>query len=217
MFNNHSMSLVLDLNMVAREIRDVDFVTVAAVTTSNIPEAPNIFYAGILVPPTELLMEWADGNELAIYNKYPYYLQTQECDEMIITFLAALTKKHVIWYIPRDEFDIFGNTFMDYLYYTYGIIMNTPTTHFSIDPHRIPIIISKFYMLNIMDPDEYLNMYPWQYKLPDFVINKLAYDFKPFDRPATFEEYSEYFNRINASKAPAKRVLMTRPIHKPKG
>ena len=198
MFNNHSMSLVLDLNMIANEIRNVDLFTIAAVTTSEVPNSPNVFYAGILVPPTELLMNWADGDQLAIHNRYPYYLQSQECDEIIITFLAALTKKNVIWYIPGTEYEIFGDVFINYLYYTYGIILNTPTTQFSIDQH-------------------YIDMYPWQYQYPDFVINKLAYDFKPFNRPATFEEYKAYFNQMNASRAPSGRVLMTQPVYKPKG
>ena len=217
MFNNHSMSLVLDLNMIANEIRNVDLFTIAAITTSEVPNSPNVFYAGILVPPTELLMNWADGDQLAIHNRYPYYLQSQECDEIIITFLAALTKKNVIWYIPGTEYEIFGDVFINYLYYTYGIILNTPTTQFSIDQHRIPLIISKFYMLNFMDPEVYIDMYPWQYQYPDFVINKLAYDFKPFNRPATFEEYKAYFNQMNASRAPSGRVLMTQPVYKPKG
>ena len=68
MFNDHTMSVVLDLNLIANEIRNIDFVTVAAITTSNYPDLPNVYYAGVLIPPTEILMEWADGNQFILQN-----------------------------------------------------------------------------------------------------------------------------------------------------
>lgn len=215
MFNNHSMTVVTDLALVSNDIRNIDFFTVAAITTSNYPDLPNVYYAGVLIPPTEMLMEWVDGNNLILQNEYPRYLMEKDCDDMIIALIAALTQKNIILYIPTDEFNVFGQLLLNHLYYMYGIICNTPTTMFSINEAKIPFIMAKFYMMDVMDPQVFLNSYPGNYPLPEFVISKLAMDLKPFNRPATFDEYSVYFNSLNASKCQQNNrqpVRMTAPV-----
>lgn len=195
MFNNHTMTMVTDLNMVMNDIRNVDYFIVAAVTTSPLPELKNIYEASILIPPTEILMEWVDGNSMVMNVEYPKYLMSKECDDMIVALIAALTQKNIILYIPAEEFGVFGQLLLNHIYYTYGITCNTPTTTFSIVPAKIPFIASKFFMMDVMDAKDYLNMYPGKYRLPDFVINKLAEELHPFNHPASFEEYANYFNK----------------------
>lgn len=207
MFNNHTMTLVQDLNLISDQIRNIDFITVAAITTSNYPDLPNIYYAGVLIPPTEMLMEWADGNHLVLQNQYPQYLLTKDCDDIIVALIAAMTQKNIILYIPKDEFDVFGQMLLYHIYYIYGITCNTPSTVFSINPSKLPFIASKFYMMDVMEPNDYLNYYPGNYELPMFVINKLAEDLHPFNYPATFEEYADYFNRLNRSKLDINKPL----------
>ena len=201
MFNNHTMTLITDLSLVANDIRNIDFVTVAAITTSNYPDQPNVYYAGVLIPPTEMLMEWADGNQFILQSEYPKYLATPDCDDIIIALIAAMTQKNIILYIPKDEFDVFGLMLLNHIYYTYGIVCNTPTSRFSINPDKIPLIISKFYMIDVMTAKDYLDAYPANYQLPLFVINKLAEELRPFAYPASFEQYVDFFNKMNASKA----------------
>ena len=210
MFNNHTMSLVTDLSLIANDIRNIDFVTVAAITTSDYPDAPNVYYAGVLIPPTEILMRWADGDQQALQIEYPRYLLEQDCDDMIVALIAALTQKNIILYIPLDEYNVFGPMLLSHIYYMYGIICNTPTTRFSVNTSKIPFIMAKFYMMDVMEAQVFLNSYPGNYQLPDFVINKLALDLHPFNYPASFEEYKNYFNALNASKQQRKR--MTAPI-----
>ena len=218
MFNNHTMSLVMDLRLIQNEIRNVDFITVAAITTSKYPEAPNIYYAGILIHPTEMLMEWVDGNQLILQNEYPKYLMEKECDDMIIALIAAMTQKNVILYIPQEENEVFGALLLNHLYYMYGITCNTPFSTFSLNQNKIPLIISKFYLMNVMDPDVFLSTYPANYMLPDIVVNKLAEDLHPFNYPATFDQYRDYFNKLNASKANHRQtVMMTRPVDNNEG
>jgi len=74
-------------------------------------------------------------------------------------------------------------------------------TQFTFDMNKIPIIISKFYMMNIMEAQDFLNLYPANYQLPDFVINKLAQDLHPFNQPADWAQYADYFNKLNVSKS----------------
>ena len=201
MFNGHAMILCNDLNLMSNEIKNIDYFTVAAITSSEIPALPNVFYAGILMPPTQLLFAWADGVPNILQTEYPRYLMTQDCDDMIIAFIAALTKKNVILYIPWDEYKVYGLMLLNHIYYTYGITLLTPNTQFIFDMNKIPIIISKFYMMNIMEAQDFLNLYPANYQLPDFVINKLAQDLHPFNQPADWAQYADYFNKLNASKS----------------
>lgn len=200
MFNNHTMSVITDLRMLGAEINNIDFLAVAAITTNEYPNLPNIYNASILMPPTEILMMWADGDPYILQSQYPNYLRTQVADDMIVALLALLTKKNVILYIPKDEFNIFGTMLLDYIYFNYGIICNTPTTQFTMDQIKIPYLISRFYMIDAMDPNDYLAAYPANALLPEFVINKLAEEMNPFNRPATFQQYAKYFNDLNASK-----------------
>ena len=200
MFNNHSMTLITDLRVLGPEINNKDFLAIAAITTSDYPKLPNIYNASVLIPPTEILMRWADGEPYVLQTLYPSYLRSQMPDDMIVAIIALLTRKNVALYIPNDEFNIFGGMLLDYIYFNYGIICNTATTQFSIDRSKVPFLVSRFFMIDVMDANEYLSTYPANALLPEFVINKLAEELRPFAYPATFQQYAEYFNRLNASK-----------------
>ena len=200
MFNNHTMSVIHDLRMLGNEINNMDFMSIAAVTTGEYPPLPNIYNASILIPPTQILMDWADGNPLVLQNEYPKYLMTKDPDEMIVALLAAMTQRNIILYIPKDDFEVFGMMLLNHLYFVYGITCNYMNTRFAVDVSKIPYIMSKFYMIDVMEPMDYLNSYPATAVLPEFVINKLAQDLHPFNCPATFMEYANYFNGIVAAR-----------------
>lgn len=213
MFNGHTMSLVTDLRMVENDIKNIDFFTVAAITSSTYPQQPNVYYAGVLMPPTEMLMEWVDGNSLILQNEYPKYLMEKDCDDIIVALIAAMTKKNIILYIPQDEYEVYGPLLLNHIYLMYGIACNTPFSTFYVNQTKIPLLVSKFYLIDVMAPKDFLDSYPANYPLPDMVINKLAEDLNPFGRPASFEEYREYFNRLNASKMQTtQKIMMTRDV-----
>lgn len=202
MFNGNTMSLVTDLGILGPQINNKDYLSIAAITTSQYPNLSNIYNAGILVPPTSILMAWAEGDNLALWNEYPQYLMTKDPDDMIVALLAAMTKKNIILYIPADDFKVFGQLLLSHILFVYGITVNYPPSVFSIDTTKVPMIVSKFYMIDVMEPQDYLAAYPAQFELPDFVINKLACDLNPFGgTPATFMQYRDYFNNMNRSKA----------------
>lgn len=196
LFKNHTMSMITDLSLVADQIVNHDFVLTAGITDQCYGD---VLDASILIPPTEMLMAWADGNMFVMQNNYPRYLmECKDADDMIVALLAALTKKNVIIYIPTDEFNIFGQVFLNYMYYTYGITMNTPNTQFAFDTTKLPLILSKFYMMDLIAPDEFLKVYPANFDLIPFVVNKLATELQPFGSTAirSFNQYYEYFNNI---------------------
>lgn len=214
MFNWHTMSVVPDLKMLGDNIRNVDYIVVAAITTGTYPEnLPNVHYAGILIPPTEMMMEWVDGDTFVLQNEYPKYLMEQEPDEMIVALIAAMTRRNVVLYIPDEEFQVFGQLLLNHIYYMYGITCNTPWTTFAVDPNKIPLIMTKFYLMNVMDAKDYLDGYPGNYQIPDQAIYKLAQELHPLgpNAQATFEQYKQYFNQLNASKLKQK-ILMTRAV-----
>jgi hypothetical protein len=188
--------MITDLSLITNQIKNIDYVIVAGITDTEIPD---VFNASVLLPPTELLMAWADNAPYVMQNQYPQYLRNcREADDMIVALLAALTKKNVVMYIPEDEFRIFGNELLNYIYFEYGITMNTPTTTFAFDESKLPMLLSKFYMIDILDAKDYLALYPGQYQLimwPE-LINKLALEIRPFNRPASYDEYYAYFNNI---------------------
>lgn len=213
MFNNHVMSVVNDLRALGPEINNSSSITIAAITNTEYPQLPNIYNASILSPPTDILMMWADGAALVMQNQYPQYLLTKEPDDMLVALIAALTKKNIVLYIPQDEFNIFGVILLNHIYYNYGITCNYYNySRFSIEQSKIPFILSKFYMIDVMDPKTYLSAYPARYPLPTWVISKLANEMPSFNRPATFKEYCDYFNALNASKEQPKLKQMVTHI-----
>lgn len=211
LFKNNTMTLITDLRAIGPEINNTDFVAIACVDgLSDFKNHPNAYDASILLPPTELLMAWADGNQIAMRVEYPKYLACdKDADDMIIALITALTKKNIIIYIPQDEYDIFGPILIQHIYFQYGIVMNTPTTAFSFDESKLPLLISKFYMMDLMEPMDYINSYPRALALPLFVINKLATDLHPFEN-ATFEQYAEYFNKMVAQKSSGEETVIRR-------
>lgn len=211
LFKNNTMTLITDLRNIGPEINNTDFVAIACVDgLGDFKNHPNAYDASILLPPTELLMAWADGNQIAMRVEYPKYLACdKDADDMIIALITALTKKNIIIYIPQDEYDIFGPILIQHIYFQYGIVMNTPTTAFSFDESKLPLLISKFYMMDLMEPMDYINSYPRALALPPFVINKLATDLHPFEN-ATFEQYAEYFNKMVAQKSLVEETVIRR-------
>lgn len=208
MFNNNSMTVVTDLNILGPEINNVDFITIAAITVNNYPQLPNIYNASILVPPTDILMAWADNAPLIMQNEYIKYLNSKDADEMIVAIIAALTKKNIILYIPKEEFNIFGSYLLNHIYYTYGITCNFMNTQFHIMPMKIPFIISKFYIMDLMDSLDYIASYPSNILLPEWVIPKLIIDLNPFNgKQATFTEYYNYFNSLNSKSGNGKPIV----------
>ena len=59
MFNNHSITVVTDLNLLQGDISSLTIATITQFPMNNMP--PNVYYAGLLYPPTELMMRWADS------------------------------------------------------------------------------------------------------------------------------------------------------------
>lgn len=215
LFQNHQMTMVTDLNMAAQQIQNIDFVTVAAVCLEQF-NAPNIYDASILLPPTELLMRWADGDPYILQTEYPRYLmQNKDADDMIVAILAALAKKDIIMYIPDADYRVYGPILLNHIYVTYGIIMNTMTTRFSFDVTKLPFVISKFYMMDLMEANDYLQSYPGRYQLPKFVIPKLATELHPFDgQLTTIEQYENYFNQIVAGNQTNGLVSIAKVVDK---
>ena len=197
LFKNHQMIMVTNQQLLNRYIYDFDYNVVAGITDQQIPGVLN---ASVLMPPTELLMAWADGDNNAIINGYRMYLNSQCPDELIVSLLAALTKKNVILYMPKDDFNVYGNIFLDYLNIAYGIKVgflveeNPYGTPFMFDSNAFPLIISKFYMMDVMSANDFLNSYPPNTNLYPFVVNKLAAELRPYGRnQASFQQYAEFF------------------------
>ena len=105
LFKNNTMTLITDPRAIGPEINNTDFVAIACINgVTDFKNHPNAYDASILLPPTELLMAWADGNQIAMQVEYPKYLACdKDADDMIVALITALTKKNIIIYIPQEE------------------------------------------------------------------------------------------------------------------
>jgi len=176
MFNNHKLMLIHDLNQLGMNLYSNN-VTVIAISGDPLPNVNNIYDGGILMPPTQVLMNWADGNGYSLQVEYPRYLSSKDPDEFITGILAALTMRDVFIYIPMNEFKIYGNIFLRHMLYMFGISIETPASPFMIDNTKIPLIASKMYMIDVMSAEDFLRIYPNYGPLPQFVIPKLMAQF----------------------------------------
>ena len=124
-FSGHKMYMITDLNVLGNNILNTDMLIVASVTDKSDP-SQNIYCASVLIPPTELLMRWADGDPVVMQNQYPQYLMnSMDADEMITSLIAVLMRKDVYIYIPQSEFNIFGMNLLNHIYYVYGKAQRT--------------------------------------------------------------------------------------------
>ena len=87
-----------------------------------------------------------------------------------------------------------------------------PNTIFSFDESKLPFLISKFYMMDLMEPMDYIASYPPKALLQQFVINKLAEDLKPFNFPATFQQYADYFNNMVRQSKEIPEVVLAKRV-----
>ena len=206
MFNNNKMTIITRLETLGNYINDINHVSVVALTTETFPRYSNIYNGSILIPPTQILMQWADGDRFVIQNQYPAYLSNNSyVDEFIVALIGSLTRKNIILYIPHDEFDVYGPILISHFYYIYGLQLEIltdklPYAPFAVIEEKIPFILSKLYLNNLMQANDYLDAYPSNLLLPEFVINKLAMDLQPLDQSATFNDYYNYFNELNVRK-----------------
>ena len=211
MFNNHTMSVVTDMNFLLNIQQDYQNYIVATITQLPLIGVPNnIYYAGILYPPTELLMEWADGNNVLAV-EYPKYLMSGDCDDMIVALIGSVTQNNVILYIPQDEFNIFGRILLDHIYYLYGVVCNTPTTQFYVVPEKLPLLTVKFYLLDLMDGRVFLESYPENYNIPDAVLIRLSEELAPYNSFRDMQECRQYFDSLRGTK----KKVMFKDVVKP--
>lgn len=205
------MDVVTDLNMVGPIINDSGHYMVIAIDDqANIPQHPNVYNYSMLIPPTQLLMKWSDIPDKfmasqIMNNEYRQYLDMNDCDELIVTLLAGLCKRNILIYIPESMMDVFGMIFIDHLFCKYGVRCGINGNRgFMVDINKIPFILSKFYILDYIDANTYLELYPNTLLLPNWVINKLAADLRPSRLMVDFEWYVSYFNDLNSKTYPSK-------------
>jgi hypothetical protein len=203
------MTALDDLRILGPSINDVDLLTIAAVTTDGqYPDLPNIHEVSILIPPTELMMCYFDtvnenpAAEAIFKSEYAKYLDTKDPDDMIVSLLAALTVRNVVIYIPHDEFRLFGDVLLNHIYYRYGIICNFRNTVFNFDVTKVPFIMSKFYMIGVMEAQVYLKSYPINVQMPPFVIDALYDEVRPNNVPVSFMEKVAYIDNLRRNMMP---------------
>lgn len=200
--NGCSISLVTDANMLRGLVNNPAVVIVALTANPNELPKPNnnIHVFSDLVPPTPLLMMWADGAQAQFLSGYNYELANNPaCHNVIITLLATLVNNNVVLYIPQDEFDIFGMALLEYIRFIFGITVNSLFSVFSFDDTKIPFILSCFYMEGYMTHEDFIASYPKGLQFYDpAVLFKLGQDFGIMTLNVA-DLASYFFNMCNAN------------------
>lgn len=172
---------------------------------TNLLSHPNIYDASILVPPTELIMLWADGNIIAMTNQYPLYLNNKDQDEMILALIAASYTKNIVLFMSDAEFDMYGSILLLHIYNKYGIQCTlNGYGKFWVDYSKLHNIINGFFMMDLINGKTYLEAYPTNIDFPQYVIPKLIEYFgDPFEgKTMRYSDYYWHFKEMNYKLLP---------------
>ena len=160
---------------------------------------PAIVTAGALLPPTEAITAELDGNMFQSVAIYEEYLQREEANPFVSIIIAAGLKQIPIGIMfGKEEMNNlqFPKMFIDFMYRFYGLVFGIKDkVRPYIIEHMMPIILSKLYMMNIIDYPTFMEKHP-PLAIDPNVISKMAYEVHPAVEVKDMPHYIEYFEGI---------------------
>ena len=165
-----------------------------------------VMSANSLLPPIEAVQAEFDDDHQAACDIYWSYLQTEIPDQYISIMLMSgyLVQQPLGVYFGHDERDTpFPNMFLDFMYYTYGIIFGRDAIIFGRDnasppiifKKAVPLILAKIYGYGYINYASFMLNHPEDPICP-FIIPKLAQDINPAVPVKDIQHYAEYFNTM---------------------
>lgn len=143
----------------------------------------NVIMGTLLLPNTEILWAEIDGDEYKFKGLYFDLLSLPVVQDFIFTLIGYLFNGgNIVFYIPKDLKDSNSINFLyDFFWKAYGLHISTgPQDNFVFDPKCIPMYINGIYMLGIIDPYDFLMMYPKDIVIDQNTIMKLCLDMNPY-------------------------------------
>lgn len=149
----------------------------------------------ILLPPYQAVMAEMDNNFIGFQNEYTIHLMKKESDFFISMIVMALFRgENIIIFIPKDESKLmFVEGLIGHLSSYFGIFPGSEVRPFYYDISFNPIILSKFYIYDLIPKEDFILWYPPQVEL----------------YPETFYKLSNEFGLLHLKENEARAFLMT--------
>jgi hypothetical protein len=141
-----------------------------------------------LLPPIDARIAESDGDEIRYDACYSEYLLAPFQRQFISALIAYLYRGigDILIYLPDIGETITCSKFIHFMSTLYGIKIGV-VGHFDpaqstcyFDETCIPMWLNMIYEVNVISPYEYLGMYPLDAIIPDYIMNKLNADIRPY-------------------------------------
>ena len=137
----------------------------------------------MLLPPVDALWALSGGDFDKFQLEYYQHLTSPEATEFIFMMLGMMHKGYkLIFYYPDDSSEV--------IQYLYAFFMNNFGIHicipskqfdlFSYDQTKVPMYACGIYYAGMINPNEFLYLYPIEVPIPNDIYPKLIYDLKPY-------------------------------------
>lgn len=166
----------------------------------------NIMVANSLLPPIEAVQAEFDDEHQTACDIYWSYLQSEMPDKYISIMLMSgyFAQLPLGIYFGHDERETpFPNMFLDFMYYSYGVIFGRDAIIFGpsnasppmIAKRAVPLILAKIYGHGYIDYAVFMLNHTDDPIYP-YIIPKLAQDINPAVPIKDIQHYAEYFNAM---------------------
>ena len=156
---------------------------------------PNVIGGAFILPPIDAMMAAANGDEEAFYNLYIDHMNTAPVMDFVSLLISALYRGiSLILFFPVDDLDL-KKYILDIFWKRYGIMIGEigirPCQY---DITATPIWLESTFETGIIDPIQFLQLYPKEADIQDRMIYKLVMAINPI--ADTYQEKANYINSL---------------------
>lgn len=156
---------------------------------------PNVIGGAFILPPIDAMMAAANGDEEAFYSLYIDHMNTAPVMDFISIIISVLYRgTSLILFYPIDDLDL-KKYILDMFWKRYGIMIGEigirPCQY---DVTATPIWLESTFETGIIDPMEFLYLYPKEADIQDRMIYKLITAINPI--ADTYQEKANYINSL---------------------
>lgn len=168
-----------------------------------LPENLALTRGTCLLPPVAAKIAESDGNELLFDRIYSNHLLEPDQQGFITALIAVLYQGlNVLLFLPDPGYTNTQKKFIFHMYDRYGIHIglvgqqDPAVANCYYDERCLPIWLNMMYSMMVLDPYEYLLLYPADAPLANsHVMGKLIQDINPYAR--TFEDKKNYIVELH--------------------
>ena len=207
--------ITTDKNIILETLRSRPDIKIISLDEENeLRLDPRIVIPGtILLPPVEAKIAEVDGNE-DLYNMiYSKYLVSEPVKEYMSSILAYLYMGgKILLYFPDNDYNNTIKKLLFFILVSYGIHIgiigdkNPENTMCYFDAQLEPTqLLYIYFYTNVMSWQEFLYYYPDNFMIPDYVMNVLFNQIKPYGD--NLQQKLEVINRLRVGIKKNQRLI----------